>query len=214
MKKIIEIIILGILVLISFVVLRTYQVNKSNTLVTINIQPLNSIENVEDINQYTKEFDKYLKEIGLENYEIKILPGKEIPANHFIDYSYEDMDWFKVRADSLVKFLNTDNKREFTVGITNNDICCDVHGIKNWGVLGLSYLGHRFNSCIVSTCRVKNNKDVWKIMAHEFTHAFFSQSHCKADDPHCIMQDAKKKPKFGIKNHLCDTCMEEVKSKL
>lgn len=191
-----------------------YQIYRDNKVVTINIQPLDRVMEEIDVDTVSKELDLYLKEIGLSNYEIKILPRKNSPNNSTVWYSYEDMDYYRLRADSLVRFLNTDNKKEFTIGITDDDICCDAHGIKNFGILGLSYLGHRFNSCIVSTCRVKNKKEVWKVIAHEFTHGYFSQRHCKANDPHCIMQDANKKPNFRIKSSLCDVCMEEVKSKL
>ena len=67
---------------------------------------------------------------------------------------------------------------------------------------------------IINQAKFKTKKDVWKVMAHEFTHGYFSQGHCKANDPHCIMQDANKKPNFRIKSSLCDVCMEEVRSKL
>lgn len=211
MRKLTYVIIVGIIVQLGY---GGYQIYRNNRVVTINIQPLDQVMEVIDIDTVSKELDLYLKEIGLTNYEIKILPNKKSPDNSLIWYSYEDMDYYRLRADSLVRFLNTNNKKEFTIGIINYDICCDVHGIKNFGILGLSYMGHRFNSCIVSTHRVKNKNDVWKVMAHEFTHGYFSQGHCKANDPHCIMQDANKKPNFRIKSSLCDVCMEEVRSKL
>ncbi len=98
--------------------------------------------------------------------------------------------------------------------MTETDISCTVHGVQDFGVLGLSYLGHKSNACVVSTLRLKDKKDLWKLMAHEFTHGYFSKGHCKADDPHCIMQDAKKKPNFAIKDSLCSVCKEEILTKL
>ncbi len=150
----------------------------------------------------------------MNNYEIRLCSITQAPDNAYINYSYEDMDWWRLRADSLIKHLNTKNKNEFTIGVTKTDISCTVHGVQDFGVLGLSYLGHKSNACVVSTLRLKDKKDLWKLMAHEFTHGYFSQGHCKADDPHCIMQDAKKKPNFAIKDSLCSVCKEEILTKL
>lgn len=68
---------------------------------------------------------------------------------------------------------------------------------------------YRFNS--VSSSGLAHLKE---LIAHEFTHGYFSQGHCKADDPHCIMQDAKKKPNFAIKDSLCSVCREEIELNL
>lgn len=185
---------------------------KNNKLI-VNIQPIDC--EINDIDKTIDQFDEYLKNIGLKNYEIRLCSLTHSPDNAYIFYSYEDMDWWRLRADSLVKYLDNKNRNEFTIGITNQDISCTVHGVQDFGVLGLSFLGHRYNSCVVSTFRLKNKKDLWKLMAHEFTHGYFSQSHCKADDPHCIMQDAKgKNPHFEIKDSLCNTCKKEIKNKL
>ncbi len=180
---------------------------KNNKLI-INIQPIDN--NIDNIEETIDKFDDYLKNIGLRNYEIRLCSISHAPNGAYINYSYEDMDWWRFRADSLIKYLDNKNRNEFTIGVTKSDISCTIHGVKDFGVLGLSFLGHKHNACVVSTFRLKNEKDLWKLMAHEFTHGYFSKGHCKADDPHCIMQDAKKKPNFAIKDSLCNICREEI----
>lgn len=184
--------------------------NETHPLI-INIQPLDGIK---DIKEDVSKFNDYLKRIGLTNYQIRILPHVYSPYEGcgFCDIEeYGQMQ--RLRADTMIKVLDAP-KGEFTIGITDQDISCTVHGIQDFGVLGLSYLGHKYRSCMTSTYRLKDKRDLWKLMVHEFTHAYFSQKHCKADDPHCIMQDAKKRPNFSIKDSLCSVCKEDIKSKL
>ena len=89
-----------------------------------------------------------------------------------------------------------------------------VHGVNDFGVLGLSFLNHKYNGVAVSTFRLRNKDEIWKVAAHEFTHCFFSMGHCKANDLHCIMQDANKHPNFSIKEKLCDKCKCQVKKQI
>lgn len=178
-----------------------------NKSVTINIQPLDGIK---DVKKDSIEFDKFLKEIGMTNYEMKILPHKYSPIDGCI--FCEELYHHRLKASDLIEYLNAPSG-EFTIGITDEDISHSVHGVKDWGVLGLAYRGNAYNSCITSTYRLKNRKDLWKLMAHEFIHGYFDMGHCKANDPHCIMQDANKKPNFRIKSSPCKVCIEELKSK-
>ncbi len=69
----------------------------------INIQPIN--HNVDNIEQAIDQFDQYLKDIGMNNYEIRLCSITKAPNNAYINYSYEDMDWWRFRADSLIKHL-------------------------------------------------------------------------------------------------------------
>lgn len=169
---------------------------------------------MKDVKEDVGKFNDYLKRIGLTNYQIRILPHFYSPYEGcgFCDIEvYGQMQ--RLRADTMIKVLDAP-KGEFTIGITDQDISCSVHGIQDFGVLGLSFLGHKYRSCMTSTYRLKDKRDLWKLMVHEFTHGYFSQKHCKADDPHCIMQDAKKRPNFSIKDSLCRVCQEDIKPKL
>ena len=94
------------------------------------------------------------------------------------------------------------------IGVTNKDISTPVHGKENYGILGLSTYGGKIS--VISTYRLKNKKDLWKLAMHEFGHGYYSLRHCPNDDPSCIMADAKgKNPHFELKDTLCSTCYEK-----
>jgi archaemetzincin len=99
-------------------------------------------------------------------------------------------------------------KEEYTdvvVGLTEKDISTSVHGRKDWGILGLAYL--RKSVCVVSTYRISNvERDLGKVVFHEFNHAFMGHPHCPDDNPTCIMKDCKGKADFTHKTELCSTC--------
>ena len=94
------------------------------------------------------------------------------------------------------------------IGFTNKDISTPAHGKENYGILGLSTLGG--NVSVISTYRIKNKKDLWKLAMHEFGHGYFSLKHCENDDPSCIMADTKGgNPHFELKYTLCSSCYEK-----
>lgn len=94
------------------------------------------------------------------------------------------------------------------IGVTNKDISTPVHGKENYGILGLSTYGG--NVSVISTYRLKNKKELWKLAMHEFGHGYFNLRHCPNDDPSCIMADAKGgNPHFELKDTLCSTCYEK-----
>ncbi len=174
----------------------------------INIQPLDGIKSVE---RYVENFTElYLKPIGLKKYKVNVLPHKISP-----DSAYNDTHT-RYRAIKLMNFLHANtHPNSFTIGITDKDISTSIHGADDYGILGISYLGYKRRACITSTYRLKYKKDIWKLMAHEFTHGFFNQRHCKIDDEHCIMQDAKgKSPRFEIKEKLCSECSSDITRKI
>lgn len=176
--------------------------------VRINIQPLDGIKSVgKDAEQLT---ELYLKPLGFKNLKVTVLPHKNSP-----DSAYNDSHT-RYRAMKLMNFLHDNTpQKEFTIGITDKDVSTSIHGISDYGILGISSLGHRKRACITSTYRLKYRTDLWKLMAHEFTHGFFNQRHCKMDNEHCIMKDAKgKSPKFEIKEDLCEECRADIAHKI
>lgn len=80
------------------------------------------------------------------------------------------------------------------------------------GILGLSI--HPGNTCVVSSFRVKNPKNLWKITAHEFIHTYFDYSHCPNDNPKCLMKDAKGHVYFNNKNTICNKCKINLLTKI
>ena len=201
---------LGIIVLligIAFLISNNLSSKTDDATVVINIQPLDGIE---DVSKVTEEFVKfYLEPLGLQNHEIRVLPHKNTPDSTF------NTARTRYRANKIVNFLHYNTRPgEFTIGVTDKDISTSIHGSNDYGILGLSFLGHTKRACITSTYRLKYKKDLWKLIAHEFTHGYFSQNHCRADDDACIMQDAKgKSPRFENKCYLCPQCLHEIEQK-
>ena len=200
---------LGIIaVLLGSVFLMSKKQSCENTTVTINIQPLDGITDVSGVAD--ELINNYFVPLGMKNYKIRILPHKNTPDSAL------NSSHTRYRAGKILDFLHKNTpQKEFTIGITDKDISTSVHGSSDYGILGLAILGHKNRACITSTYRLKYKKDLWKLMAHEFTHGFFSQKHCSADDDGCIMQDAKgKSPKFENKRYLCSQCVSEIEQKM
>lgn len=207
---------LGIIALLLGIVLPTRKnvsdVSKDtiteNDTVIINIQPLDGIKNVDNMATDFKKY--YLVPLGMDNYKINILPHKDTP-----DSAYNKAHT-RFRATKVLNYLHDNTPvREFTIGITDKDLSTSIHGSDDYGILGIAFLGNDKRACITSTYRLKFKKDLWKLVAHEFTHGFFGAGHCDMDDSYCIMQDAKgKSPKFEDKGYLCASCWRKIDKKL
>ena len=106
-------------------------------------------------------------------------------------------------AGEMLKYLKPQSNEAVVVGLTDEDISTSIHGHYNYGVMGLSY--RPGNSCVVSTYRLKNKRDLWKLAMHEFLHSR-GLPHCKSDNPSCIMQDAHGHDTFRGKYDICEEC--------
>ena len=116
----------------------------------------------------------------------------------------------RYRADKIIKSMAANaNRHNIYIGLTHKDISCSVHGKKDWGVQGLSLIPG--NACVASTFRVKDRRDFWKVVCHEFIHTYFTYNHCPKDDPSCLMQAAKGHPRYKGKNGLCPHCSSVLK---
>lgn len=116
----------------------------------------------------------------------------------------------RYRADKIINsYRNKANKHYVIIGLTNSDISTTYKGKDDWGVLGLSFKKKYVG--VVSTYRLKNSdRDFWKIVVHEFIHAYFGYEHCPKDNKDCIMQDAKGHANFSDKNNLCEYCKSQL----
>lgn len=94
------------------------------------------------------------------------------------------------------------------IGLTDKDISTSVHGYEDWGILGLSYLNK--NNCVISTYRVKDKSQFWKVVLHEFGHGFLGLPHCPNNDPTCFMADANGNPNLTPQRHFCDSCSKLI----
>ena len=116
----------------------------------------------------------------------------------------------RYRADKIIHSMAANaNRHNIYIGLTHKDISCSVHGKKDWGVQGLSLTPG--NTCVASTFRVKDRRDFWKVVCHEFIHTYFTYNHCPKDDPSCLMQAAKGHPRYKGKNGLCPHCSSVLK---
>lgn len=115
----------------------------------------------------------------------------------------------RIRADKLLSSTKTPDSSTIIIYLTHKDICTPYKGHPEWGVLGLSFRGAR--KCVVSDYRLKNKKrDLWKVVLHEFGHAFLKLPHCKKNHQNCIMQDARGKANFRYKNEICRDCLPRL----
>ena len=135
-------------------------------------------------------------------WNFKILEPISIPEKSYIK------ELNKYEAIEILNFQNNKNLKynEIIIGLTHKDICKDVHNIKHYGIIGLSYSPG--NVCIISDKRLKDKSQIWKPILHEFIHAFYGVGHCPKDDSTCFMVDAKGHGNIGIQNKLCDYCKQ------
>ena len=118
----------------------------------------------------------------------------------------------RYRADKIVKYLQKDaDEHNIYIGLTHKDISLPYKQHADWGVQGLSLIPG--DACVVSTFRVKNRKQLWKTVLHEYIHTRYDYSHCPNDDPKCIMEDANGKPNFTNKWDLCEYCKSQTLAK-
>lgn len=145
--------------------------------------------------------------MGERKLQVIVMENKALPAK------FKSAGRDRYREDSITHSLERTKERNvIKMGVTHEDIATTVHGIQDFGVLGLSFVPGQ--SCVVSTYRVKDEKNqFWKVAVHESLHAV-GLRHCPADDDHCLMQDAKKHPKFEIKEGLCPICDSLLKIRL
>ena len=165
---------------------------------TIHLQPYGNFSQRE-ANKLGKELTIKIEEIfGVElDYEVH-------PSLPLSDTLMNDGKT-RYRAEKMIHSMAADaNKHNIYIGLTHKDISCSIHGKKDWGVQGLSLIPG--NACVASTFRVKDRKDFWKVVCHEFIHTYFSYNHCPKDDPSCLMQAAKGHPRYKGKNALCSYC--------
>ena len=90
------------------------------------------------------------------------------------------------------------------IGLTHKDICTNIHGVEDYGIVGMSR--PLMNVCVVSDKRLKNKSLIWKPVLHEFFHTIYGAEHCSNDDPTCFMKDAKGHGNFEIQDKLCNSC--------
>ena len=188
--------------------------NKNNEL-TIFLVPLDNISDVQ-LDGLKRDLIQNFTDSAFKECIIEKLDNVNSPDTCLNDLktrlSAKRLIWFLENnygpvAEKRLKNEGTDSTNYYIIGVTNRDIATAVHGKKDFGILGLSYLGGH-KASIISTYRLKNGKDLWKLALHEFAHGYFRAPHCPKDDPACILQDAKGgNPHFELKKSLCEVCL-------
>ena len=118
-------------------------------------------------------------------------------------------------AAKLLILLNKQlsDKKAKILGLTSNDIFCEKHGVKEWGIFGLGYCPG--NACIVSDFRLKKFKEKTQeftinVVLHELGHTF-GLPHCNYNEQ-CLMNDTKGSIKtlYKEKRLLCSRCSRKI----
>lgn len=166
---------------------------------TLYLQPFDNFSQVE-AKRLKADIEKHREEFGpVSIQEIVILPNKPLTDELKNDAKT------RYRADKIIPELRKQiNHHTAIIGLTHKDISVSHNGKKDWGIIGLAFLDTR--ACVISTHRMWNKSEFWKVAVHEFCHAYYGAPHCPMDNPHCILQDAKGKYTFGRSPSLCEYC--------
>ena len=166
---------------------------------TIYLQPYEDFSE-QEVEKLLPTLEKHFNELMYGFWSFEVKKPVKFPA--------DSKEGGKYRAGKLLKYEQTLLKgREVIIGLTHKDICAYVHNVKNYGIVGQSFL--RRNVCVVSDKRLRNKSDFWKPIVHEFIHTFYGSKHCPNNDPRCIMNDAKGHGNFAIQKYLCDSCNKQ-----
>ncbi|MCW5943623.1 MAG: matrixin family metalloprotease [Fimbriimonadaceae bacterium] len=109
----------------------------------------------------------------------------------------------RYRADRIIESLA--KRPEWRViGVTDKDVSAAAHGVKDYGLMGLGYIGGR--SCVVSSFRAKRH--IGRVAVHEFGHTL-GLDHCPT--PKCLMRDGEGTGRNIIgSDRFCDECAKTI----
>ena len=176
-----------------------FEAFSSRPFVKVSLQPYADFTQKE-AKQLKNDLEKHLGGIISEvRLEFEVLPNKPLSAELKNDVGT------RYRADKIINSLASDaDRHHIIIALTHKDISVSYKGKSDWGVLGLSLIPKKV--CVISSYRVKNQKDLWKLATHEFIHTCFEYMHCPDDNQKCIMKDAKGHVDFSNKSTLCEQC--------
>ena len=150
-----------------------------------------------------KSLATYVKDLAVT--EVMVLPVKPLTQNLMNDAKT------RYRADKILDQQASieRHKDDVIIGLTDCDISTAAHGYEDWGILGLSETGK--SNCVLSTFRVKDKSQFWKVVLHEFGHSYLGLPHCPNNDPQCFMVDCNGKPDLAKEKYLCDSCSKSIR---
>ena len=152
--------------------------------------------------QLERALNKHMKDLAVT--EVKVLPNQLLTVDLMNDAKT------RYRARKILDKQKDIQQQpgDVIIGLTDSDISTTLHGHDDWGILGLSYLNK--NNCVISTYRVKDKSQFWKVVLHEFGHGFLGLPHCPNNDRTCFMVDANGKPNLTPQHHFCDSCSRYI----
>ena len=152
--------------------------------------------------QLERALNEHIK--GLTVTEVQVMPNKPLTENLMNNAKT------RYRASKILDQQQGMIKQpgDVVIGLTDKDISTSVHGYEDWGILGLSYLNK--SNCVISTFRVKDKSQFWKVVLHEFGHGYLGLDHCPNNDRSCFMVDANGKPNLTPQRHFCDSCAKYI----
>lgn len=166
--------------------------------IVIQIQPFSDMKK--------EEVDLIAKEISKIYPHIEILKSIDFPENAY----YQPRN--RYRADSIIKFLNSEAKNGFVkLGLTSKDISVTKGKNPDFGVMGLGYRPGK--ACVASTFRLnKSNKNsqFYKVAIHELGHTQ-GLPHCP--EKNCFMRDAEGGNPTDELKEFCKKCKAHLQRK-
>ncbi len=147
--------------------------------------------------QLVQALEKHMADLAVT--DVVILPNKPLTDDLLNDAKT------RYRAQKILDLQRGAQKgrNDVIIGLTDKDISTTHHGQKDWGILGLTYVGQ--SNSVISTFRVSDKSQFWKVVLHEFGHGL-GLRHCPNNDKSCFMVDANGKPNLSPQNHFCKSC--------
>lgn len=177
--------------------------NVKNNSIIICLNPCNNFSQKE-ANKIAIELEDFF----YNNY--KIIPQITVESNIKLSSEFRNSSKTRYNASELIKYYQTDAEL-IQVLLLNEDIFTYRNNKKEWEILGQSIIGG--NTCIVSSYRLKNKNNMWKVVLHEYCHTYFKYYHCPNDDPKCFMKDAKGHANIEIQKYFCNDCKKIINFK-
>ena len=132
----------------------------------------------------------------------------EVDTNSDLPDSLMNKKRTRYNARKIIDYFQSDAGIIYVALLKQNIFKYKEDG-SEWGILGQSVIGG--NSCVVSSHRVRNKDNMWKLVLHEYCHTRFKYYHCPNDDPKCFMKDAKGKADLEAQKYFCNDCKKAIK---